>query len=158
MAPPSKVVVACNEIVKKRKNREHMSSEILLETIENELESQKVEMNELVVQLLTDIQKNETDYLTTQKKINDDVQILGVSGANKFISNIIPLLPDEDIDDHLRKSFKKIVKSTPDELRVEQMHISVMIEYLQSRQKKVNSVLEFKANKYMSIKKEMLSI
>jgi hypothetical protein len=54
MPTATKVVVASNDIVKKRKNREHMSSEILLETIENELESLKVEMNELVVQLLTD--------------------------------------------------------------------------------------------------------
>jgi hypothetical protein len=75
MPPLSKVNVVCNEIVEKRAKRENMSSEILLETIENELESQKVEMNELIVHLLTDIQKNETDYLTTQKKINDDVQI-----------------------------------------------------------------------------------
>jgi hypothetical protein len=81
-----------------------------------------------------------------------------VFNANKCISNIVDNDTIEDIDEYLRKSFKKIVKSTPDELRVEQMHISVMIKYLQSRQKKVNSVLEFKTNKYISIKKEMLSI
>jgi hypothetical protein len=53
--PPSKVVSVCNDIVEKRINRENMSREILLETIENDLLTKGVDMDELVAQLTTDI-------------------------------------------------------------------------------------------------------
>jgi hypothetical protein len=96
--------------------------------------------------------------LSSQIKINEDFKFLGIFGANKYISGLFSQIPDEDFDTVLQKSFKKIVKLTPDDLAVEQVHTSVMIRFLQSRLKKVNSVLEFKTNATMFIKREMLSL
>jgi hypothetical protein len=158
MPPLSKMQVVINDIIEKRLKKEKMSQEMFREMIIDEVQDKFLNIDDVAVQLTADIKKNVDSYLQTHIEMNDKLIVTGIADANKYSSGLISLLPDNEMDEYIRKSFKGITRFTPDELIAEENHNNILITHLKARTNKVKSVLEFKTNKSHTIKREILEI
>jgi hypothetical protein len=158
MAPPQKLQVLINDIIDKRLKKEKMSPEMFREMIIDEVQDKCLNINDLVVHLTADIKGHVDSYLQTHIELNDKLIVTGIADANKYSSGLISLLPDNEMDEYIRRSFKGITRFTLDELIAEENHNNILITHLKARTNKVKSVLQFKSNKSHTIKREILEI